>query len=192
MLGDQSVVFLRGRKVSLRPLERGDLQNCVRWVNDPEIRDLIKNNWPVTLREEEQWFEGFSKKNRNDMILAMVTNDGRHIGNMGLHRIDWRGRVATTGTLIGEKDFWGKGFGTEAKILLLNHAFRSMNLRKICSQAIAYNERSIAYSRKCGYEVEGILKEHVFRRGQYWDIVNLAVFLEDFIPVWETYSAQDG
>lgn len=124
------------------------------------------------------------------MTLAMVTNEGRHIGNIGLHRIDWRNRVATTGTLIGEKDLWGKGIGTEAKILLLHHAFQSMNLRKICSQAIAYNERSIAYSKKCGYKVEGVLRAHVFRRGEYWDLVNLAVFWEDFLPVWEKYSSK--
>ncbi len=190
MLEIQPVVFLKGRNVSLRPLERGDLVNCVRWVNDPEIREFIKNNWPMTMQDEEEWFENLGKRKPHDLTLAMVTNDGRHVGNMGLHRIDWRGRVATTGALLGEKELWGKGLGTEAKTLLLHYAFQSLNLRKICSQVIAYNDRSIAYSKKCGYKVEGVLKDHIFRGGQYWDLVQLAVFWEDFFPVWEKYSAQ--
>lgn len=183
------VVFLKGQNVNLRPLQKEDIPAITRWINDPEVRDFIKANWPMTLADEENWFADLSKKKPNDLVLAIVTSEGKHIGHMGLHRIDWRGRVATTGAVIGEKECWGKGFGTEAKTLLLHHAFRSMNLRKICSSVIAYNKRSLHYSLKCGYKVEGSLKAHVFRRGRYWDLTQLAVFWPDFRPVWQKYKA---
>lgn len=186
----QSVVFLKGRKVSLRPMEKTDLPNCARWINDPEIRDFVSAYWPMTAVDEEKWFENISKDRPNNLVLAIVAGDNKHIGTMAIHNINWRDRVGTTGALIGEKEFWGKGFGTEAKILLLHHAFQTMNLHKICSQVIAYNERSVAYSKKCGYKEDGIFKQHTFRSGQYWDVVNLAVFWEDFRLVWEKYQAE--
>jgi len=100
----QPVVFLKGRNVSLRPMEKTDLPNCARWINDPEIRDFVKVYFPMTMTDEEAWFATIGKRKPNDLLLAMVTNDGKHIGNMAIHRIDWRSRVGTTGALIGAKD----------------------------------------------------------------------------------------
>jgi RimJ/RimL family protein N-acetyltransferase len=78
--------------------------------------------------------------------------------------------------MIGEKEYWGKGYGTEAKMLLLDYAFNVLNLRKITSGVIAFNERSYNYSMRCGYKREGILKSHIYRDGKYWDVYQLAVF----------------
>ena len=182
-------VFLRGFKTYLRPLEEGDLLNCQRWINDPEVRRFLKNSWPLSFADEKKWIEG-KVGNRSHVILAIVTVDGdHHIGNIGLHRINWQNRFATTGTVIGEKDYWGKSYGTDAKMQLLHWAFHEMNLRKICSSVIAYNERSLKYSLHCGYQEEGRLKEHFFREGQYWDEILLAIFRDDFEPVWERYQA---
>ena len=183
----ERLVFLKGRNLHLRPLAKEDLPACVKWVNDPENRDYVNGYWPMTLGEEEEWFGQLRKNKPNDFVLAIVLNAGTFIGNIGIHKIDWRSRVATTGALIGEKEHWGNGYGTEAKILLLDFAFNTLNLHKLCSQVIAYNERSRRYSEKCGYKLEGIFKDHIFRRGQYWDVLNLAVFREDFEPVWEKY-----
>jgi RimJ/RimL family protein N-acetyltransferase len=186
-MSDGTVVFLKGRNVNLRPLRKEDMPACTRWINDPEVRDFVKNYLPMTLLEEEEWYASIHKGKATNVVLAIETAEGQHIGNMGIHRIDWRSRIGTTGAVIGEKEYWGKGLGTEAKKLFLHHAFYGMNLRKICSQVIAYNTRSMKYSEKCGYKVEGMLKDHVFRRGQYWDLINMAVFLEDFEPVWQKY-----
>jgi RimJ/RimL family protein N-acetyltransferase len=142
----------------------------------------------MTIENEEKWIASMNSSDRSTLMLAIETSEGEYIGNMGLHNINWRDRTATTGTLIGEKNYWGKGLGTEAKILLLRHAFHTMNLRKICSQVIEFNGRSKRYSEKCGYKSEGVLRMHTFRRGRYWDLENLAVFAEDFATVWERYE----
>jgi RimJ/RimL family protein N-acetyltransferase len=64
-----------------------------------------------------------------------------------------------------------------------------LNLRKIRSRAFAFNERSIAYLKKTGYEVEGVMKQEVFKNGEFHDVVLLAVFRDTFIPLWEKYQA---
>lgn len=188
MLQDKQLVFLKGRRVSLRPVMKSDVPNLTRWINDPDVRLFLNAYLPQTEKAEEEWVESLSKKNINDVVLVMETSEGRSIGMMGLHKINWRDRVATTGTLIGEKDCWGQKYGSEAKLLLLDYSFNTLNLRKICSGAFAFNERSIRYSLKCGYKEEGRLRAHVFRAGAYHDLVQLAIFREDFTPVWDKYQ----
>ncbi len=184
-------VFLSGRSVNLRPVEKSDVPSITRWVNDPKIRDMVKLYLPTTEAEEEKWLESLEKGKPNNIVMAIETKDGKLIGVMGIHKISWRSRTATTGAIIGEKEYWGRGYGTEAKILLLHYAFYSLNLRKISSSVIAFNKRSEAYSLKCGYKHEGRFKKQIFRRGKYWDMIHLAIFEPNFRIVWKKYIRRE-
>lgn len=137
--------------------------------------------------DEEEWFEGISKRKEHEVVFAIMA-DGKHIGMIGIHQINRKDGTAITGTMIGNKEYWGKGYGTEAKMLLLDFAFNTMNLRKICSSVIAFNERSYKYSLKCGYIEEGRRKLQNFRHGKYWDEIFLAVFRDDWLPLWEKFK----
>jgi len=181
----QRIVFLEGKKVILRPPDKEkDLEKFLKWVNDPEVRQFVTVFMPYTKKQEEEWFD---KKRENEVVLTVETKDGQVIGVIGLHDIKYHHRTATTGTLIGDKESQGKGFGTDAKMVLLNYAFNTLNLRKINSRAFATNQRSINYSKKCGYEVEGILKDEVFVDGKYISVVCLAVFRKNFKVIWRHY-----
>jgi len=181
------IVFLRGRKVILRPLNKEtDLESCLRWINDQEVGQYIKSSRPTTRKEEEAWFDGLSEKD-SEIILAIETLDGKFIGTMGIHRINSKDRTAMTGALIGEKEYWGKGYGTDAKMILLDYAFNTLNLRKICSAVIAFNKRSLQYSLHCGYKIEGTKRKQIFRKGKYWDEILLGLFKEDWLPIWRRY-----
>ncbi|KKS75406.1 MAG: GCN5-related N-acetyltransferase [Candidatus Azambacteria bacterium GW2011_GWA2_42_9] len=181
------VVFLRGRKVILRPLDKEtDLEACQRWINDPEVRQYLKRFLPTSKQTESEWLDSLGKKT-DDIVLAIETLDGKFIGTMGLHKIDWKDRTAITGALIGDKTYWGKGYGTDAKMVLLDYAFNQLGLRKICSSVLAFNKRSLRYNLHCGYKVEGIQKKQIFRDGKYRDKLLLAVFQEDWLPIWEKY-----
>ena len=181
MKSEDGIVFLKGKRVALRPLRKEtDLENCVRWMNNEEIRRFITVYLPVNFRSEEEWFEKLAKDKEN-IVLAIETSEGKFIGIMGLHRINWKDRTATTGAIIGDKEYWGKGYGTEAKMLLLDYVFNTLNLRKIGSMVIAYNKRSLAYSLHCGYKIEGVLKKQIFKEGRYWDEIILGVFKNDWL-----------
>lgn len=183
------IVFRQGKKVYLRPILKEDLELLVRWINDPEVTQFLKVVMPMSPEEEWEWFEGLRKRKPRDVVFGIaLTKTNELIGNTGLHRIDSVNRTATTGTLIGRKDLWGQGYGTEAKMLLLDYAFNTLNLRKICSQVHSSNPRSQRCQEKCGYKVEGRFKDHIFRNGEYVDLVQLAVFRDDFLPLWERYQ----
>lgn len=187
MTSTQKVVFLAGRIVNLRPLQKSDIPTLTRWINDPDVREFITATFPATEKKEEEWFNKIGSDD-NDIILGIETKDGFLIGIMGIHNIKWTDRVGTTGAIIGEKEYWGKGYGTDAKMTLLNYAFNTLNLHKICSGVIAFNGRSLQYSLHCGYKIEGRSRKQVFKKGKYWDMFLLGLFKSEWLPVWKRYQ----
>jgi RimJ/RimL family protein N-acetyltransferase len=179
---EKGVVFLRGKRVILRPLNKEtDLPSILRWINDPETRQFIAAYLPSSLEAEEQWLDDLLKKKASDIVLAIETLDGVFIGTMGIHQINWKDRVAVTGALIGEKEYWGKGYGTDAKMALLDYAFNTLNLHKLCSAVVAFNQRSLHYSLKCGYKIEGKRRRQFFKDGKYHDEIVLGVFRSEWL-----------
>ncbi len=175
----QPIIFLKGAHLFLRPLEMSDRERCTIWVNDPEVRRFISIIFPTSLDQEQSWLQE-SMNLKNAVKLAIETHEGVHIGNITVHDIDWINRTAETGTMIGDKKYWGNGYGTEAKMLLLDYLFNTLGLRKVHSSAYAFNERSINYSLKCGYTVIGRLKAERFHDGDYHDVVLLEVFKDQW------------
>lgn len=190
-MSDQNarVVFLRGRRVEMRPLLEQDIPLLVRWMNDREVTHNLTACFPVQEQHEREWLESLHKQKGSKVVLMMVVDEGP-IGVMGLHRINWVDQTAVTGAFIGEKDMWGKGYGSEAKMLLLEYAFNTLGLRKVCSTVIEFNARSLGYNRKCGYVVEGRRVNQFYRNGRYWDEIQLAVFRESWLQLREASREQ--
>jgi RimJ/RimL family protein N-acetyltransferase len=181
-------IFLVGKKVNLRPFSSDDISTLTRWMNDPEVREYISAILPQTEKQEEEWFNKLGKDDGN-IILGIETKDGVLIGSMGIHGIKWKGdRICTTGALIGEKEYWGKGYGTDAKMVLLNYIFNELNLRKVCSAVISYNRRSLRYSLHCGYQIEGRRRKQIFKKGRFWDLIELGLFKNEWLLIWKRYS----
>jgi RimJ/RimL family protein N-acetyltransferase len=188
------VIFLRSKKVILRPINREtDLPKLIKWINDPEIRRFLLPYLPVSHEMEQEWLDSLEKSAANQIVLAIETLDGNFIGTMGIHHINWKDRTAVTGTLIGEKKYRStkrrrKGYGTDAKMAVLDYIFNTLNLRKVCSSVIVFNERSLHYSLKCGYKIEGRRRKQIFKDGEYYDEIMLGVFKEEWLAArkeWE-------
>lgn len=179
--------FLVGPRLYLRPLEAEDMPACQRWVNDPEIRPFISNVRPMDAIAEAGWHAGHDRRPLpQELHFAMVLNEGdRHIGLTSFLRIDWLGRVGTTGTMIGEKECWSQGYGTEAKAMLLAYAFDTLNLNRVQSEVIAYNVRSARHLLNNGFIEEGRRRQAVFRAGRYHDLLDFGILRAD----WERHRA---
>jgi RimJ/RimL family protein N-acetyltransferase len=180
------ITFLKGQKVVLRPVEESDVPRLQLWINDPEVIRGTLQYLPRSESHEREWLERL-QKDPSAIFLAIETLEGRHIGSTGIFGISWRDRTAHTGMMIGEKDCWGKGYATDAKMILLNYAFDTMNLRKMCSAALEFNQASVTYNLHCGYREEGRRRQQYFRDGRCWDEIIIACFREDWFPIWERY-----
>jgi RimJ/RimL family protein N-acetyltransferase len=182
-----NIFFRKGGRVVLRPLFVNDYLIITKWINDPKVTQFLSAYLPAMEEDEKEWIERV-RREMSKQVVVMILVDGVPIGTMGLHNIDHRQCTATSGALIGEKSYWGKGYGTEAKKLLLEYAFNTLNLRKVYSEVIAFNERSINYSLTCGYKEEARLKKHYFAKGKCWDQIILSVTKEDFKPLWKKFK----
>jgi RimJ/RimL family protein N-acetyltransferase len=179
-------VFLEGKRINLRPPLKSDFPFFIKWMNDPGTRLGVGNRFPSTEKGEEKFLERVSES-RDELALVIVSLEKDNpIGIIGLHKIDWISRTAISGTII-EKGLRGQGFGTEAKKLLLNYAFNTLNLRKISARIYEFNKKSIISCERCGYKQEATLKEEKYIEGHYYNECIFSIFKEDFIPVWENY-----
>ena len=187
----ESIVFRQGKRVYLRPFHKSEAPLLQRWMNDPEVTQYLLRTFPVTESEEDEWLAN-QGKGKNDFAFAIVTIEGsKMIGTIGLHGINWIDRTGTTGTVIGDKAYWGKGYGTEAKMLLLDFAFNGLDLYGVMSRVMVHNKRSLAYGNKCGYEEIGRLPKWIHRKnGQRCDEVLLVVTQKKWRPLWRKYLKQ--
>ncbi len=177
------VSFLSGEKVYLRPVEESDLERCHAWINDPDIRRWVLSWRPWDLVGQRKWWENHNRSGSGpgNLHFAICLHDGdRHIGNTSIHQINWIHRSGSTGTLIGEKDCWGKGYATEAKRLLVHFAFEEMNLVRLDSNVVAGNEASIRHLLSAGYLLEGTRRKALYIRGQWEDDLLFGLLREDW------------
>ncbi|MDY7077660.1 MAG: GNAT family N-acetyltransferase [Chloroflexota bacterium] len=171
-----------GKKVRLRPIERDDLPRFVEWFSDAEVRRHLLIYLPFSLAQEERWFENLQGRleQQVDVLLAIETAEGVHIGNVGLHRINWKDRNAELGIAIGEKAYWGQGYGTDAIRTLLGLAFHEMNLHRVFLRVDEDNSRGIRCYEKTGFRREGTLRAAVFNRGTYKDQYIMSILETEF------------
>ena len=172
--------MILGEKTRLRAIEREDIPTFVRWFNDPEVRRYLEMYLPMSKAEEEQWFERYLKDD-SSRFFGIETCDGVLIGNVGLHSIDWKNRSAVLGVVIAEKEYWGKGYGSDAITTLLRFVFGEMNLHRIHLSTFEFNERAISCYEKCGFRREGRAREALFREGRYHDAIHMAILSEEFL-----------
>lgn len=185
------VVFLDMPKtrVYLRPPEKGDLPFFRQVMNNEHVARFLAGHRPMMEQEEEEWFHNLPKRKDSNQVCSIVLKEGHEIiGTIGLHQIDPISKTAETGACIGREELWGKGLGTEAKMLLLKHAFLTLNLRRILSRTYAFNGRSVGYSKKCGYREIGRIPEFIFRDGEYHDVILLLVTRESWKLLWKEFE----
>lgn len=184
------IVFLEGEKVILRPITKKDMFSLAKFKTNLEMRKLSDGEiFPISYDEIEKRWEKPRSGNRIDLSLAIKESD-ELIGYMNLRDINLKNRTASTATFIGKKTCWGKGYGTEARMLLLNYAFNTLNLRKINVYNSEFNKRSWNLSLKLGFKEEGRLKKQIFEENKYWDKILLGLFKEDWLPIWEKYKKE--
>jgi len=167
---------IRGKRVSLRAIEREDLPVLNRWANDPEIQRMIGGwHFPTNLQDQEAWFSALSCNSPNQRFAVEADGIGL-IGTANLVSIDWKNRTAFHGMLLGDTEQRGKGYGVDTIRTIMSYAFDELGLHRLDTDIIVYNEASLrAYIEKCGWTEEGRRLDWYFRGGRRWDKVLVGI-----------------
>ncbi len=168
MLGQ---ALLHGELVYLDSITREDIPLFAKWFAN---LDMLYNLFPIavvpqTEECETEWYENMRKG--KDYVFAIRTlTDKQLIGNTSLHDLDWRNRSAEFGIVVGDPNYWGRGYGSDATRVMVRYGFMELNLHRIYLIVFDYNKRAIRAYEKVGFQHEGTKREAHFRDGVYHDI----------------------
>ena len=172
--------MLRGNLVELRAIEPSDYPTLARWLNDAAV--MVYWGRPgntvsveeVAADEARQAARGTSRK------YIVQTVEGRPIGQIDYYDLDWQARSAWVSVMIGEPDYWGGGYGTDAMRTLLAYLFRQLGLHRVALTVHASNERAQRSYAKCGFQIEGRLRQWAYFDGAWVDGMLMSVLEADF------------
>ena len=175
--------MIYGERIRLRAIKKDDLPLFVRWLNDPEVIRGTMITLPFSEEDEDDWYVNVRKKSQEErpLVIEILTEDGwEAIGNCGLFGFDWRVRQAEFGILIGAKQYWDQGYGSEALGLILRYGFDTLNLNRIALRVFANNPRAIRVYEKAGFIQEGSLREAHYLDGAYIDVLMMSMLRSDW------------
>lgn len=173
---------IHGEHIVLRPIEEGDYPLIVQWGRDPELERLLEGDYPQSLAECPAWHQNIISS-RHRQLLGIQLSEGPLIGDVELDHIAWRSGDAELRIRIGRRDHWDRGYGTEAVTLMLQHAFLSLNLKRVYLRVFSFNQRALRCYRKAGFKAEGML----VRRGsdgQRREVILMRILREEFLRRW--------
>ena len=164
-----------GDRVRLRKLERGDLPLLHRWLNDADLMTLARfsPDHMISLEAVQKEYERELAGDERDRMTLIVEENktGKALGWCVVRTWDRKHVNANVGIGLGEKDVWGRGYGTEAMRLLLTIVFDHQRWHRAELWTLAENERAIRSFETCGFRREGLARESAYKDGAFADIV---------------------
>ena len=135
----------------------------------------------VSQAYEKKWiYDTIFRSSDIKLAICLKEND-LHIGNIYLTGINYINRTAESHILIGDKDYWGKGYAREALLQLLKYGFNEHGLNRIEAHINADNPASLSMHTKCGYKKEGVLRKALYKNGRFKDVVVMSILKEELL-----------
>ena len=173
-----------GEQVVLRPLDMDDLTRIHAWHNDSDLYQYFSrpHRW-VSRDAVEQWLRTNVAYSNDRVSLAIcLAETGEHIGNVYLRSIDWVARHAEVALFIADQAYQSRGYGRAASQLIIAHAFEGLGLLRLYLTVLAENSRAIKAYEKCGFQVEGCLRRHAYKDGQFKDVLCMGLCADRVAP----------
>jgi RimJ/RimL family protein N-acetyltransferase len=177
---------LRGSLVTLRAICKADLPRLCEFANTLEVRRPLSGVPPIPVsidRLQADFDERLSRNGVAEGVTFAIVVDAIVIGQCSLSGLNQCGGVSRACDLsigIGDRVYWGKGFGAEATKLLLFYAFRCWNMRRVSLQTSASNERAIRCYKSAGFSEEGRLRRSQWDGFNYVDTICMGILLEEW------------
>lgn len=168
-----------GNDVLLRAIENTDKYFLMEMVNDPVTESLIGGwSWPISITDQEQWIERERTNTATKRFVIETMNNP--VGLIVLANIDWKNRSAFTGIKLHPGTQKSTGIGTSAMIAIQKYAFEELQLHRLETTWLEYNEASERLHKKCGWQIEGTARLAVYKNGKYHNLIYGAILASDY------------
>ena len=160
--------------VTFTKINQGDIPHRIKWLNDPEVSQYLGHRVRIGTDEKfhQEWFAKYKTDKSREIFT--IKADGKKIGQVGLLDINLLDKNASLYIMIGEKDYWQKGFGTKALEFILDYGFNELKLHKIWLDVHAENLPAIKLYQKFGFTEEGRFKDQIRHGDKFTTELRLA------------------
>lgn len=169
---------------SLRDTRPDDMDKIREWRNLPKVADYMYTDHVITPEEHAVWFSRILKD--PSYKYWIIVCDGEDVGLANLYAIDQLNRRCYWAFYVVSPNVRGKGVGSFVEYSVLNYVFDELKLEKLCCEVLAFNAGVVEMHRRFGFAQEGLFRKHIFKRGEFQDVVCLAILKEE----WETLRPQ--
>lgn len=184
-------MILKGKIVTLRPIEKEDLDFVRGLINDPEMeRTVVGWAWPLSRKDEEQWYASF-RNSESSLRYIIETEDDGLVGLTGLANIDWKNGSAKGAGIRVRSGVQTRGIATDAYMTMFKFAFDELRLNRVSTSAFDDNIASLGFQEKCGCKREGVIRQAIFKNGAYKNLILMGILAEEYrehtkkINYWE-------
>ncbi|MBW8308808.1 MAG: GNAT family N-acetyltransferase [Candidatus Paracaedibacteraceae bacterium] len=169
-----------GNRIYLRAVELSDKEMLLDIINDEQTESELGGwSFPVSDLNQEEWIKSLKQDNKTLRCVIVNKEDDKAIGTVILSDIDYKNGIAEIHIKIGMQ-IRSKGYGTETINLIVGYAFNELRLNCIYAHINSYNEKSQKLFEKCGFVKEGILRDRIFKKGDYHNIYSYSLLKGDF------------
>lgn len=158
--------ILVGERIKLVALEKAHLPYRVDFINDPDVQSTLNFDYPTSLSKTEAWFSKIClSPSRAELTIIDLQSDSV-IGFAGYIDISYKASKAEHYIFIGDKNYWSKGYGSEAYKLLTNYGFKQLGLNRIFGYQLEDNVKAEKCVLGLGWTIEGLLRDDIFSHGK--------------------------
>ena len=175
--------MIKGKKVGLAAVEKGDLKQLLDWRNNPDFRKYFREFRELSMAQQAYWFEEKVVKDPTTQMFSVHNvKDGELLGCCGLVYINWVAKHADLSLYIGWNNAYidDAGYAEESCRLLLDYGFKKLALNKIWTEIYIFDEKKKKLYDRLGFKVDGILRQNCFHDGKFWDSYVLSILASEW------------
>lgn len=164
--------------ISLRAVNEQDKGQIRQWRNRRQVASFMYTDHEISEEEHAAWFARI----QNDPTCRywVIVCDSRDVGVANISHLDRQNERCDWAFYIAEEGVRGRGVGSFVEYAVLSHVFDHLQLHKLCCQVLAFNQSVIEMHRKYGFQVEGILRSHILKEGQFVDVYYLGILRQEW------------
>ncbi|MFW6071566.1 MAG: GNAT family N-acetyltransferase [Candidatus Bipolaricaulota bacterium] len=172
--------IIEGERIGFTELREEYVELYRDWINDLEVSQFISHFGRVLTKEaENDWYKSQAESDEPTFTIHHLPED-KPIGNCGLHNINRGNDHGEMGILLGEKEYWNRGLGTEAVRLITDFGFAAVGLHGISLSVKSFNNRARRVYEKVGYQIAGRVRDFYKIDGSYYDEIIMDILREEF------------
>lgn len=170
------------RRVYLRALEINDYKISINWRKDNSIWEMLGGSkYFVSEAYEKSWVEKAIFDSKDLRLAICLKENDKYIGNVYMTNIDTLKQSCHSHILIGEKEYWGQGYAREALLMAIDYMFNERNMHRIQANILESNIQSLKMHQKCGYKIEGLMRDAVYKTGKYHNQYILSILKNEYL-----------